>query len=82
MNKHFAAVGLVLISSVSASYMFATYLLSESLLFAIALYALCFSGGVWLLPVSRGAFVHACSLGVGMGLVGAFLFSLPSASFA
>jgi len=79
INKGFLAIGAPLIASVVASYLFAAYLLNTRWLYAVALYGLCFSGGLWLLPTSRSALAHALSVGAGIGLIAALVVFMAPA---
>jgi hypothetical protein len=80
MNKRVLAIAPALLAPGVASYLLAAHLLNEWWLYAVVLYGLCFSGGLWLLPISPSAVAHALSVGTGIGLVAAMAVFMASAS--
>jgi hypothetical protein len=81
MSRRMVILALSLAASGVAAFLGATYLLDTWLLLAVGLYGLSLFGGLCL-PVFRGELAHALMVGIGIGLVGALLVFLPSASFA
>ena len=80
MNKDSALMGTTLLCSIAISFGAATYLFNTELLYAVALIALYFLGGLWLPRGKIGTKKHALWIGISIGFFCAVLFYLPSAS--
>jgi hypothetical protein len=78
MNKDAALMGTTLLCSIAISFSAATYLLNNKLLYAVALIALYFFGGLWAPGGKIGTKTHALWIGISIGFFGAVLFFLPS----
>lgn len=78
MTKEAARIGATLLCSISISFGAATYLLNNTVLYAIALIALYFLGGFWAPRGKVGTKTHALWIGISLGFFGVALFSIPS----
>lgn len=79
MTKDAALIGATLLCSIAISFGAATFLLNNTLIYAIALIALYFFGGLWAPRGNVGTKTHASWIGISLGFFGAVLLFLPSA---
>lgn len=78
MTKDAALIGATLLCSIAISFSAATYLLNNTLIYAIALITLYFFGGLWTPTGKVGTKRHASWIGISLGFFGAVIFFLPS----
>lgn len=78
MTRQAAMTGAALLCSIAISFGAATYLLHDKLLWAVALIAVYFFGGLWVPGGKIGTKTHALWIGISLGFLGAVLFFLPS----
>ena len=78
MTKDAALIGATLLCSIAISFGAATYILNNTLVYAIALFSLYFFGGLWAPRGKIGTKTHASWIGISLGFFGAVLFFLPS----